>query len=123
MPISIDTFESDDLPDGPSVPERVVSFLAANPEQAFTRTEIGTAIDADPDTVSTALSRLHGRDLVRHRGEYWAVTDDEERLHAAYNLHRVQRRLDADDGGIDADAWDATAPDTPHPSETDEEME
>jgi Mn-dependent DtxR family transcriptional regulator len=116
MPVDIDQFESGDLPQGPSVPEQVVTFLHGHREQAFTRSEIAAAIDADPNTVGTALSRLKQRELVRHRGEYWAITDDEERLAAAYDLHVAASRLDDNDGGIDADEWDDAAPDTPHPS-------
>lgn len=97
--MSIDDFESGNLPRGPSVPEQVVVYLYTHREQAFTRSEIATAIEEDPNTVGTALSRLKDRGLVRHRGEYWAITDD--------------------DGGIDADEWDAVAPDRPHPSDRD----
>lgn len=117
MPISIDAFESADLPGDPSVPEQVVAFLAANDDRAYTRSEIATAIDADPNTVGTALTRLKERELVRHRGEYWAITDDRDRLQAAYELHAETERLDAEDGGIDPAEWDEHAPDEPHPSE------
>lgn len=62
---------------------------------------------------------MKNRNLVRHRGEYWAISDDESRVVAAYDLHVPTERLD--DGGIDADEWDDAAPDTPHPSERDDE--
>lgn len=117
MPVSIDEFESGDLPQGPSVPERVVTHLARHDDQAFTRSEIATALDADANTVGTALSRLKDRDLVRHRGQYWAITDDRDRVRAAYDLHAISERLDERDGPIDAEAWAASAPDRPHPSE------
>lgn len=120
MPISIDEFESGSLPEGPSVPEQVVTFLYNHREQAFTRSEIATAIDEDPNTVGTALSRLKSRRLVRHKGKYWIITDDEDRVAAAYDLHLTSSRLD-DDGGIDANEWDTVAPDSPHPSERDDE--
>lgn len=120
MPVSIDDFEAGDLPQGPSVPEQVVTYLYMHRDQAFTRSEIATAIDADPNTVGTALSRLKDRDLVRHKGEYWAITDDTARLAAAYDLHTVSERLNEMDDGIDADEWDSAAPETAHPSETDE---
>lgn len=119
MPVSIDEFESGDLPRGSSVPEQVVTFLYGNSDQAFTRSEIAAAIDANANTVGTALTRLKERDLVRHRGEYWAITDDEQRVLAAYDLHVASERLDGDDGGIDPETWDTTAPDEPHPSERD----
>lgn len=119
MPVSIDEFESGDLPEGPSVPEQVITYLHAHREAAFTRSEIATALDEDPNTVGTALTRLKKRDLVRHRGRYWAIAEDEQRVAAAYDLHDVSSQLDEADGGIDADDWDAVAPDHPHPSERD----
>ena len=119
MPVSIDDFESGDLPQGPTVPEQVVAYLYTHRDQAFTRSEIASAIDEDPNTVGTGLSRLKTRNLVRHRGEYWAITTDESRLLDAYDLHVASERLNEDDGGIDADDWDSTVPDTPHPSERD----
>lgn len=117
MPISIDRFESDDLPTGPSIPEQVITFLATHTDQAFTRSEIATALDADANTVSTALSRLESRNLVRHKGEYWTITDDLDRVRGAYDLHRTSTMLDDEDGGIDAEAWDEMTPDEPHPNE------
>jgi hypothetical protein len=119
MPVSIDEFESGDLPEGPSAPEQVVTYLHTNRNAAFTRSEIATAIDADPNTVGTALTRLKERDLVRHRGQYWAITADEQRVAAAYDLHDVSEQLDEADGGIESEQWDAVAPDGPHPSEQD----
>lgn len=120
MPVRIEEFETGDLPSGPSVPEQVVAYLYANREQAFTRSEIATGVDEDPNTVGTALSRLKGRNLVRHKGEYWAIPTDLDRVRDAYALHTVTERLDEDDGGIDSEQWDAAAPDTPHPSEQDD---
>jgi Mn-dependent DtxR family transcriptional regulator len=117
MPVSIDEFESGDLPEGPSVPEQVITYLHTNRDAAFTRSEIATAIDEDPNTVGTALTRLKERNLVRHRGQYWAITKDEQRVAAAYDLHDVSSQFDDADGGIDPEDWDAVAPDAPHPSE------
>ncbi|WP_248897219.1 hypothetical protein [Haloplanus halobius] len=119
MPVSIDEFESGNLPEGPSVPEQVVTYLYTHRDAAFTRSEIATAIDEDPNTVGTALTRLKERNLVRHRGQYWAITEDEQRAAAAYDLHDIGKRLDDADGGIDSERWDAVAPDQPHPSEQD----
>lgn len=117
MPVSIDEFESGDLPDGPSVPEQVITYLYTHRDAAFTRSEIATAIGEDPNTVGTALTRAKERDLVRHRGQYWAISEDEQRVAAAYDLHDVSERLDEADAGINSADWDATAPDRPHPSE------
>jgi predicted ArsR family transcriptional regulator len=112
MPISIDEFESGSGPlADASTAERVVAFLAANRDKAFTRAEIASAIEADPNTVGTNLSRLKKRGLVRHRDTYWAVTEDRERLAEAYDLAALTDRLNDLDGGIDPDAWDDAAPD------------
>lgn len=119
MPVRIEDFETGDVPQGPSVPEQVVAYLYTHQDRAFTRAEIATRIDETPNAVGTALSRLKQRNLVRHRGEYWAITDDRERVADAYDLHSIMERLDEADGGIDADNWDAAAPDEPHPSERD----
>lgn len=120
MPVRIDEFEAGELPSGPSVPEQVLLFLLTNRDKAFTRSEIAAGINADSNTVGTALSRLKDRGLVRHRDEYWAITDDLERVEQAYDLHTAMQRLDDEDGGIDAEAWDDAAPDEPHPSETED---
>jgi len=106
-----------DLPDGPSVPEQVLVYLYTNRDRAFSRSEITTGIEEDPNTVGTALSRLKQRNLVRHSGEYWARTEDLERIQNAWDLHTVTERLRDEDGGIEPDEWDAVAPDEPYPSE------
>lgn len=119
MPVRIEEFETGDLPNGPSVPEQVLTYLYSHRDKAFTRSEIATGINENPNTVGTALSRLKQRDLVRHRGEYWAITKDVDRVRDAYSLHVVTERLDDDDGGIDPGEWETAAPDEPHPSERD----
>lgn len=93
MPITIDEFESGAVGDEESVPRRVALFLHENRDHAFTRSEIADAIDADPNVVGSALSRFKQADLVRHRGRYWAITNDTERLRSAYDLHRVTEAL------------------------------
>ena len=117
MPVRIEEFETGKLPDSPSVPERVLVYLYTNRDKAFTRSEVATGIEEDPNTVGTALSRLKQRDLVRHKGEYWAITEDLDRVRDAYDLHTTTEKLNGEDGGIDPDDWDAVAPVEPHPSE------
>ncbi|MFB6353844.1 MAG: helix-turn-helix domain-containing protein [Halobacteriales archaeon] len=89
MPITIDEFESGEVGDGESVSHRVAVFLHEHRDHAFTRQEIAEAIDADPNVVGTALSRFKRAELVRHRGRYWAITEDVERLRSADDLHRA----------------------------------
>lgn len=76
MPIDVDRLDADrDRPTS----ARVVRFLAAHDDRAYTRREIADAVSADPETVGTNLSRLKARGLVRHREPHWAFTDDRER--------------------------------------------
>lgn len=86
MPISIDDFENGpaevlDLEEG-TQPHRILEFLAENDDRAFTQTEISEATEIGRGSVGSVLSRLEDRGLVRHRGRYWAIAED-DRL-AAY---------------------------------------
>jgi len=81
MPISIDEFDAEaaavlDIAEG-TQPYRILQFLATNSEQAFTQTEIHEATGIKRGSVGAVLSRLDDRGLVRHRGRYWAVAEDE----------------------------------------------
>jgi predicted transcriptional regulator of viral defense system len=81
MPINIDRFEDEpedalDIEEG-TQPHTILTFLAANDEQAFTQTEIHEATDIPRGSVGVVLSRLEDRGLVRHRGRYWAVAADD----------------------------------------------
>jgi Mn-dependent DtxR family transcriptional regulator len=110
MPISIDAFENDEPLKEPSIGERVVAFLAANDDRAFKRGEIAEAIGAEANAVGSALTRLKDRNLVRHREQYWAITDDHERLRTAYDLHVLLDELATDeDEPFDREAWLADA--------------
>ena len=110
MPVSIDRFESDEHLSEPSIGERVIAHLASNNDKAFTRSEIADAIDANTNAVGSALTRLKDRELVRHRQQYWAITDDIERLRAANDLHLMLEELAAtEDEAFDREAWLATA--------------
>lgn len=99
MPITIDEFESGEVGDEESVPRRVAAFLHENRDRAFTRREIAEAIAADTNVVGSALSRFKQADLVRHRGRYWAITEDIERLRSAYDLHRITEALNEQERG------------------------
>lgn len=86
MPISIDQFDDDpagalDLEPG-THPYRILQFLAEHDDQAFTQTELHERLGIKRGSVGATLSRLDDRGLVRHRGRYWAVAED-DRL-AAY---------------------------------------
>lgn len=112
MPVNIDVFEGDENLTEPSTGEQVVAYLAANDDKAFKRGEIAAAIDTDSNAVGSALTRLKDRGLVRHRQQYWAITDDRDRIRAAYDIHRLLGSLtDSEDEAFDREAWltDATS--------------
>lgn len=80
MPIDIDTFETtneEELVRRGTNAEQVLSFLAANPEQAFTPAEVAQETEVLHNSIGAVLSRLEDRDFVRHRGHYWAIGTDE----------------------------------------------
>jgi len=81
VPIGIDRFEDeppetlDFSPD--SQPARILRFLEAHDDQAFTQTELHEATGIKRGSVGAVLTRLENRGLVRHRGRYWAVGEDD----------------------------------------------
>lgn len=81
MPINIDRLAEEpsevlDIAEG-TQPYRILQFLAENDDKAFTQTEIHDATDIKRGSVGAVLSRLADRGLVRHRGRYWAVAEDD----------------------------------------------
>ena len=108
MPIDIETFESspeDRLQEsGETNADRVMRFLAAHPDQAFTQSEIRDATDVKAGSISVVLSRLEDRDLVRHKGNYWALGEDEDVASYTSMLESTRAANDRF-GGEDMDEW------------------
>lgn len=81
VPIDIEQFETGEeeklRPRGRTNAERILSFLASNSDRAYTPKEIHEATGVERGSVGVVLSRLEERELVRHRGEYWAIADTE----------------------------------------------
>jgi len=108
MPIDIDRFEQDSTNElrsgGRTNAEEILGFLAGHPEQAYTPKEIHEATDVPRGSVGVVLSRLEERDLVRHRGEYWAIgeaDDIDTTLSSLATARAATDRL----GEEDADEW------------------
>lgn len=122
MAIDRDTFEntSEDELEELSVPDQVLGFLAANDDRAFKAREIASQIGVDEGAVSTALSRLKDRSLVKHKATYWAVTDDAECLDGYRGYERATELFNDQFGTEDKEAWREHAPQKPHPSVEDE---
>ncbi|WP_128477910.1 MarR family transcriptional regulator [Halorussus pelagicus] len=126
MSIDIDTFEEKsetelaDMTNG----ERVLRFLAHNDDLAFKPAEIAEQVGVNKNSIGNVLRRLEDRELVRHKGPYWAITADEERLASFSAYFRTTSALDDRLGEEDPDEWAAHAPDEPHPNaERDEDDE
>lgn len=86
MPISKDQFEEiGDDEDGPA-PEtnaaRILEFLQAHPDKAFTQSEIAQATEVKTGSVGPTLVRLRERGRVDHRGKYWRVSDHDRSVDA-----------------------------------------
>lgn len=116
MPIEIDEFEErrpEELGDGPTQPERVLNFLASNPEHAFRPVEIARATDVGRNSINAVLARLEARGLVRHKGNYWAITDDAETLRSATEYEIATRSLNETYGAEDPGEWVGEMPDGP----------
>lgn len=108
MPISRREFETEstntlEFGEG-TQPRRILRFLADNSDAAFTQSEIHKETGIKCGSVGGVLSRLEPRGLVRHRGRYWMIGED-DRL-AAYSAQKSASSASVTDDyfeGINAD--------------------
>lgn len=106
VPIDIETFDEaaeSDLGE-PTNAEKVVRFLARNDDRAFTPSEIAEETGVKKSSIGTVLRRLEDRDLVRHKGDYWAI-GNLETVRDAYDFHRTLADLDERFGEEDREEW------------------
>ncbi|WP_135663765.1 MarR family transcriptional regulator [Halorhabdus rudnickae] len=108
MPIDIKHFEERPIEElkagGRTNAEEILSFLASSPDQAYTPKEIHEATGVKRGSVGVVLSRLEGRGLLRHRGDYWTIADDVDvgtTLSAMSTARTASDRL----GSEDPDEW------------------
>lgn len=108
MPIDMETFESasaDRLEtSGETNADRVMRFLVTHPEQAFTQSEIRDATGVKAGSISVVLSRLEDRGLVRHKGNYWALGEDDD-VAAYISMLESTRAANDRFGEEDIDEW------------------
>ncbi|KXB08307.1 hypothetical protein AKJ56_01550 [candidate division MSBL1 archaeon SCGC-AAA382N08] len=82
MPISVKEFEKTPekaLEVGEKTNgQKVLNFLLKNPDKAFTRNEIMKATGIKKGSIGVTLSRLEEKDLVRHKGNYWTLAEDDK---------------------------------------------
>lgn len=106
MPIDIETFDeaSDEELTETTNAEKAVRFLVQNNDKAFTPAEIAKGAGVKKSSISTVLRRLEKRDLVQHKGDYWAI-GDEERVRDAFRFHQTMEDLNERLGEEDMDDW------------------
>lgn len=123
MSIDRETFEqsNEEELERVSTPDQVLGFLAANSDKAFKAHEISRQTELDEGSVSTALTRLKDRELVEHKGTYWAITTDDRRLENHDGYARATALFNQQLGEENRDEWQIHAPDEPHPSLTDDQ--
>lgn len=113
MPIGADQFEDiddeADLQPGTNGYE-IVSFLASNPEQAFTQSEIAAEIDVPRGSVGPTLVRLREDGRVDHRGTYWRISDHERSVRAASD-HAGATAASRETESFDYESWQEHAVD------------
>ncbi|SER43397.1 MarR family transcriptional regulator [Natrinema salaciae] len=111
MSIDIEDFEerAPEEFEGPSNAERVLQFRYENREKAWKASTIADRADVNENSISTVLNRLKEQDLVRHKGSYWAITDDTERLRRAHQFYRTVQRFNELYGEEDRDQWTETS--------------
>lgn len=112
MPIKREEFERGDVGTTMTTSAKILRFLRANDDMAYTRSEIADAINTKPNTVGTNLSRLKERNLVRHKGNYWAIIDDDARLASAFKTHFEDEWLDEELGSEEKAEWVENATET-----------
>lgn len=87
MPIGRDAFErladDEDRPRPGTNAAKLLSFLRASADKAFTQSELVDATDVTAGSVGPTLVRLRERGRVAHHGNYWRVSDHEESVDAA----------------------------------------
>lgn len=122
MAIDIETFESTPESELQELtnPEKVLQFLIANDDKAFKAAEIADGADVNENSISTVLTRLEDRGLVRHKGEYWAIGEP-ERIRSFEKYRRATERLNERYGREDKDEWKRYAPDEGRTGSTDDE--
>mgnify|MGYP000258734855 CR=1 FL=1 len=89
--------------------DEVLSFLSKNPDKAYTLDEIHEATGVKKGSLGTVLSRLKEHGLVKHRGKYWTIEDDERLASTAAAELAESAVLEEDE--FDKEEWLEHAPD------------
>jgi DNA-binding transcriptional ArsR family regulator len=114
MPVEFDEYSESDGYGGSIEPgsnsHEILSFLAEHPEQGFTPTEIHEHVDIPMGSIGPTLKRLEERELVRHKGPYWAIARDDRIGGFEATQRSLEAIADVDDEWDDVD-WEEEAVD------------
>jgi DNA-binding IclR family transcriptional regulator len=92
--------------------ERILAFLRASPDHAFTQCEIAERTEVARGSVGPTLVRLRERGRVDHRDKYWCTSDYEQGVAAAAgHVAASARSRETDDETPSMNAWAANAVD------------
>ena len=102
MPVDFEAYDPNqgrmDLAEGTNA-RRILSFLVGHPDVGFTPKEVHEATGVARGSVGPTLRRLAEQGMVRHKGDYWAATDD-DRLAAitsvVLSMDAVRERFEDD---------------------------
>ena len=106
MPIDIERFtgSADEELTEVTNAERVIRFLYQNDDKAFTPSEIAEGTGVKKTSIGTVLRRLEERGLIEHKGDYWAIGDEQVVLNA-FRFHQTMDALDERFGAEDLAEW------------------
>ena len=85
--------------------DRVLDFLIQNEDKAYTKSELAEKMDLDRERVGPLLDRLKERGSVKHRSDYWRVTDHELAVRAGTALTAETARQHDGGESFDVEKW------------------
>ena len=91
MPITTDDFDrlpekALNLTEGSNA-QRILTFLSEHPETAFRQNELIDRTGVKAGSIGPVLAQLEDRDLVRHKGKYWTIGEDDRLASYAAMAH------------------------------------
>lgn len=116
MPVKFDEYDEDtprvELAPGTNARE-IMTVLLENPGIGFTAGELHERTDIPRGSINPTLGRLHDAGLVRHKGDYWAVTTDDRLAAANAAVLGVRSATDtyAEDWYGENEGWSDDLPD------------
>lgn len=89
----------------------VLSVLAESPARVYTPTELHEATGLPRRAVANSLARLDEHGLVRHKGDYWTIAEDDRLGSFAAMKHSMDAAANRPDRYAEDDDWATDLPD------------